>query len=65
MGGKSMKRKIVARLFTHEQYRSAGVAHLVNMDQEIEFYYRGKPITKEQANEMVIEHYKRKNALSK
>ena len=44
---------------------SAGVAHLVNMDQEIEFYYRGKPITKEQANEMVIEHYRRKNALSK
>lgn len=63
-----MKRKIVARLpdmFTHEQYRSAGVAHLVNMEQEIEFYYRGKPITKEQANEMVIEHYRRKSALSK
>lgn len=59
-----MERKILARLpdmFTHEQYRSAGVAHLVNIDQEIEFYYRGKSITKEQADEMVIEHYRKKN----
>lgn len=51
---------IIPELFSHEQYRSAGVAHLMNMDQELEFYYRGKPISKEEADKMVIEHYKKK-----
>lgn len=54
----------IPELFSHEQYRSAGVAHLMNMDQELEFYYRGKPITKEQADRMVVEHYKEKRKRS-
>lgn len=52
----------VPDVFSHKQYRSAGVAHLMNMNQELEFYYRGKPISKEKADEMVIEHFRKKEA---
>lgn len=44
-------------VFTHEQYRSVGVAHLLNIDQEYEFYYQGKRISKEWADEMVMGHH--------
>lgn len=50
----------IPEIFSHDQYRSAGVAHLLNYDHELEFYYRGKPITKEKADEMVIEHFKKR-----
>lgn len=50
----------IPEIFSHEQYRSAGVAHLLNYEQELEFYYRGKQITKEKADEMVIEHLKKR-----
>lgn len=63
-----MQKELLTKLqnmFTHEQYRSAGVAHLLNMNQECEFYYQGRLITKEQADKMVIEYFKRKNGESK
>lgn len=52
----------VPDIFTHKQYRRAGVAHLLNMNQEPEFYYRGKPISQEKANEIVIAHFRKKES---
>lgn len=60
-----MQKEVLIKLqdvFTHEQYRSVGVAHLLNIDQEYEFYYQGKRISKEWADEMVMGHHKGKNA---
>lgn len=37
-------------LFTHEQYRRAGVARIRNEEQTYEFYYHGKLIEKEEAD---------------
>ena len=36
--------------FTHLDYRKAKVVHLVNREQGILFYHRGKSITKEEAD---------------
>lgn len=44
--------------YTHGEYRSAGVAHVLNLDQEYEFYYRGKLIPKEEADDLVREFKK-------
>lgn len=41
--------------YTHGEYRSAGVAHVLNKDQEYEFFYRGKLISKEKADDLVRE----------
>lgn len=39
--------------YTHGEYRSAGIAHVLNKEQEYEFFYRGKLISKEKANDLV------------
>lgn len=43
--------------YTHSEYRKARIAHLINIDMEEEFIYRGKSITKEEAVSLV-EAYK-------
>lgn len=50
--------------YTHSEYRTAEVARILNEDQLYEFYYRGKLISKEQAD-MLVEEYlnKKKNKL--
>lgn len=45
--------EIKSEEYTHGDYRSAGVAHVLNMDQEYEYYYRGKLIPKEKADDLV------------
>lgn len=47
--------------YTHEQYRSAGVARILNVDQKYEFYHRGKLIEKNHADKIVHEHLRKKN----
>jgi hypothetical protein len=67
-GSKELEDKISVNereVYTHEEYRSAGVAHLMNLEQECEFYYRGKPIAREQADEMVKMYRKRKQEVKK
>lgn len=44
--------------YTHGEYRSAGIAHVLNKDQEYEFFYRGKLISKEKANDLVRKNKK-------
>lgn len=51
---------IKAEEYTHGDYRLAGVAHVLNTDQEYEFYYRGKLITKEKADDLVRDYKKGK-----
>lgn len=47
--------------YTHEEYRSAGVAHVKKGYQECEFYYRGKLISEEEAQQLVsIYKYKKR-----
>lgn len=48
------------KVFTHKEYRSAGVAHLQNEHNESEFYYHRKLITQDTANQIVREHLNQK-----
>lgn len=47
--------------YTHVDYRSVGVAHVLNIDHKYEFYYRGKLISKEKADDLVRELKKAKS----
>ena len=44
------------KYYSHVEYRRAGVAHLLNHEKEIEFYYRNRAISLEMANEIVERH---------
>lgn len=48
--------------FTHMEYRRAKIAHVITFDKNIEFYYKGKLITKEDADR-IVERYLRKKML--
>lgn len=48
--------------FTHMEYRRARVAQLVNMEQEYEFYYNGKPISMEDADRITQQYMDEKEA---
>lgn len=52
------------KLYTHEQYRKARVAHLVTKDEGNEFYLRSKKITQEQANQIVEQYLEEKGKIS-
>lgn len=39
--------------FTHLEYRKAKVVHLINIQRKEEFVYKGKKISKEEANNIV------------
>ena len=43
----------IEKKFTHLEYRRAKVVHLVNIQKEEEFIYKGKEISKEEANNIV------------
>lgn len=47
--------------YTHMDYRKAKVVHLINKSKEEEFMYRGKSISKEEADSLVEEYLARKN----
>lgn len=51
-----MKRTEGSCEFTHLEYRSAKVVHMVNKDQEVLFYHQGRPITKEEADAITQRH---------
>lgn len=47
------KENIKSETYTHVDYRSVGIAHVLDIDQKYEFYYRGKMISKEKADDLV------------
>ena len=51
------------KIYTHEEYRSAGVAHLQNGQGGNEFYYHRKLITQEMANQIVREYIRKKRKI--
>ena len=42
--------------YTHMDYRKAKIIHLVERSQEERFIYKGRTITKEEADEIVETH---------
>lgn len=46
----------VKTIYSHEEYRSAGVAHVFICEREYEFYFKGKLIPNELADEIVKTH---------
>ncbi|MFR7591076.1 MAG: hypothetical protein ACLUVC_06485 [Longibaculum sp.] len=52
-------------VYTHEEYRSAGIAHLQNEHDENEFYYHRKLISEDTANQIVREYLNQKNRMKK
>ncbi|PWJ19752.1 hypothetical protein ATF84_101296 [[Clostridium] innocuum] len=46
--------------YTHMEYRRARVVHIVNALQEEEFVYKGKLITKEEANAITQRYMEQK-----
>ena len=39
--------------YTHQEYRMAGIAHLLLHDEVEEFYYKGKQISRKEADAQV------------
>lgn len=39
--------------YTHQEYRMAGIAHLLLQDEVEEFYYKGKQISRKEADAQV------------
>jgi hypothetical protein len=46
--------------YTHEDYRSAGVAHIKKGVQACEYYFKGKLISEEEAQKIVTDHLEKK-----
>lgn len=62
-----MIKKIGNKEYTHLDYRKVKIIHIVNLAKESHFFYKGKEITKEEADTMVMEHnlaIKKKNQKS-
>lgn len=57
-----MKEKFEKK-YTHMDYRKARVVHLVDTLQEEKFMYRGKPISKAEADNLVKEYLNRKKQI--
>lgn len=51
--------------FTHMDYRSAKVIHLVERDDTERFIYKKQEISKEEADEITAQHFERKKKLKK
>lgn len=56
-----VNKDIYSDKYTHGEYRAAAVARILNSNQEYEFYYHGKLISKEKADNLVKEIKKVKN----
>lgn len=54
-----MKEKLESK-YTHMDYRKAKVVHLIDALQEEKFMYKGKPISKADADNLVKEYLNRK-----